>query len=65
MRDDIPRDEALYSLKDFIENAMFEDGDNLSFSDLERGTRNEYNDAWIAGLFEGIKDFWDQVKNKI
>ncbi|MDH3356561.1 MAG: hypothetical protein OEM06_03790 [Desulfobacteraceae bacterium] len=44
---------------------MFEDGDNLSFSDLERGTRNEYNDAWIAGLFEGIKDFWDQVKNKI
>ncbi|MDH3567732.1 MAG: hypothetical protein OEM61_10320 [Desulfobacteraceae bacterium] len=44
---------------------MFEDGDNLSFSDLERGTRNEYNDAWIAGLFESIKDFWDQVKNKI
>ncbi len=64
-RDYVPSDEALYGLRDFIENNMFEDGDNLSYSDLKLGARNEYNDLWITGLVEGVKDFWDKVKNKI
>jgi hypothetical protein len=64
-RDYVPSDETLYGLRDYIENAMFDEDDNLSFSDLKLGARNEFNDAWIAGLVEGINDFWDEVKDKL
>jgi hypothetical protein len=68
-KDPVPIDEELFFLASDIEEAMDKDEDehyiNMNFSDLKNKVKNEFNDEYIAGLVEGVNDFWNKVKDKI